>query len=59
MNTLTLNRYIIKEKDLLFDNDDKRYVLRVRDLQVEDKPREKLIRLGSQNLVLSAMIAIL
>lgn len=39
----TLRPYSLSDTDILMGEDDTRYVLRVRDLPIEDKPREKLL----------------
>jgi DNA repair protein RadC len=51
--------YYLKDNDLILDNDDKKYVLRVKDLPEEDKPREKLIKYGPEVLSAAELMAIL
>jgi len=47
------------ESDLLLDNTDKQYVLRLRDLPQEEKPREKLLKHGPAALSLAELMAII
>lgn len=47
------------ETDLILDNSDKRYVLKIRDLPQEEKPREKLLKHGPAVLSLSELMAII
>ncbi len=51
-------QYTLHDHDLLLDNETS-YVLRVRDLPIEDKPREKLQRLGPSNLSIAELVAII
>lgn len=51
--------YLFMESDLVLSEQDTPYVLKVRDLAEEDKPREKLMKFGPQDLLLSELIAIL
>src|SRR5208282_945367 len=44
--------------DLILDNQDKKYVLKLRDLPTEDKPREKLIKHGPAVLSVAELLAI-
>jgi len=53
--------YSFRESDLLLDIDTKRqaqYVIKVRDLPSEDKPRERLLRIGPGALSVPELIAI-
>jgi len=60
MHTLTLSRpYTLVDSDIIIGEGDTRYVLRVRDLPIEDKPREKLLALGPNNLTHVELMAIL
>ncbi|MHB8860537.1 MAG: RadC family protein [Minisyncoccota bacterium] len=51
--------YTIHNHDLLLDNPSGRYVLRIRDLAQEDKPRERLIREGPAALSSNELLAVL
>lgn len=59
MNT---HKYMLRDTDLLItsgsENQDRKYVLRVRDLPNEDKPREKLLALGPTILSSNELLAI-
>lgn len=61
MHTLTLpRRYSIVDRDIITgEGDTHQYVLRVRDLPIEDKPREKLLAVGPGNLTHTELMAIL
>lgn len=60
MHTLTLPQlYTLVDRDMLIGEGNARYVLRVRDLPVEDKPREKLLAGGPGNLTHAELMAIL
>ncbi len=50
--------YTLPDTDLVLDGEDKKYVLRVRDLPLVDKPREKLLRLGPDTLSVQELLAI-
>lgn len=49
--------YQLQDRDVLVD-EDAQYVLRVKDLAEEDRPREKLLNAGPYNLSLAELIAI-
>lgn len=53
-----MSQYMLHDHDLLFGADTQ-YILRVRDLPIEDKPREKLQRLGPSNLSIAELVAII
>lgn len=55
---LNLN-YKIQDNDLLLDAEESGYVLRVRDLPKEEKPREKLISFGVKALSVNELLAII
>lgn len=60
MHALTLPRpYMLMDSDLVMGEGDTRYILRVRDLPIEDKPREKLLSMGPANLTHAELMAIL
>jgi DNA repair protein RadC len=51
--------YQIHNNDLILDNPNKRYVLRVRDLAPAEKPRERLIKSGPGALSVAELLAII
>src|SRR3989338_6650656 len=55
--------YTLSGEDVILDerpvNQNKEYVLRVKDLPINDKPREKLLRAGATNLSSQELIAII
>ncbi len=51
--------YLQKEGDMILDGGDKTYVLKLRDLPAEEKPREKLIKHGPANLSVAELLAII
>ena len=57
-SALPMAKYKIDAKDLILDNEDKKYILRVRDLAEEDRPREKLIKHGPEFLSAAELLAI-
>ena len=60
MHTLTPARpYMLADTDMVIGEGDTHYILRVRDLPIEDKPREKLLALGPSELTHAELIAIL
>src|ERR1700722_3505608 len=60
MTTIPEKRlYAQTDTDLLLDGQDKKYVLRLRDLPEEDKPREKLIKHGPGVLSVAELLAII
>ena len=50
--------YAQRGGELILDNIEKQYVLKLRDLPMEDRPREKLIKYGPASLSLTELIAI-
>ncbi len=50
--------YSQMDGDLVLDNPEKYYVLRIKDLPQEDKPREKLVKYGSSHLSVGELLAI-
>lgn len=50
--------YALQDNDLLLDVTQKGYVLRLRDLPLEEKPREKLIQYGSNALSVAELLAV-
>lgn len=61
MNTVLGSRsklYTQKTEDLFLDAQEKEYVLRVRDLPAEEKPRERLVKYGPATLSLAELMTI-
>ncbi len=59
MATATQAPYRLLDNDLLFSEPNNQYVLRVKDLPDNEKPREKLLNLGPQNLTVAELVAII
>lgn len=53
-----MNLYTLQDNNLILDNEDKKYVLKIRDLPTEQKPREKLAKYGPTVLSVSELLAI-
>lgn len=51
--------YVLQDADLLLDATNEQYILKVRDLPIEQKPREKLIATGPHELNVTELMAIL
>ena len=51
--------YKIKSNEKVLDNSDKKYVLKVRDLAEEDRPRERLVECGPAALSAAELLAII
>lgn len=58
MQTTAISRYTASDNDLILDETDNSYVLRVRDLPDTEKPREKLLHLGPRELSIPELVAI-
>lgn len=56
---LTRPKYSFKENDLFLDNEGKRYILKVKDMADEDKPRERLIKHGPEILSTQELLAVI
>lgn len=56
--TTAASKYTLHDNDLLFGEDTSRYVLRVRDLPNDQKPREKLLKYGSRHLTVAELLAV-
>jgi len=54
-----VKNYTLQDNDLVLDNPERQYVLRVRDMSTEDKPREKLIKFGPEPLSSNELLAII
>jgi DNA repair protein RadC len=52
-------KYKLAGNEVFIDNPDREYILKVRDLAEEDKPREKLVKFGPQNLSSPELLAII
>lgn len=50
--------YLQKSEDLVLDSSEKQYVLRLRDLPLEEKPREKLMKYGPTHLSVVELLTI-
>jgi DNA repair protein RadC len=60
MHTLIYSRpYQLADTDIVTGEGDGQYVLRVRDLPLEDKPREKLLATGPEGLTPAELVAVL
>ena len=53
-----MNLYVLQDNDLILDNQSKKYILKIKDLPAEEKPREKLIKYGPSVLSTSELLAI-
>src|SRR3989344_313595 len=51
--------YILRDNNLFLDNSSKEYILKVRDLPFEEKPREKLIKQGPEILSIQELLAVI
>lgn len=56
---ITSDTYTLTDHDLVFTDSEARYVLRVKDLPDAEKPREKLVKIGPQELSVAELVAIL
>ncbi|MFA5750866.1 MAG: DNA repair protein RadC [Candidatus Paceibacterota bacterium] len=56
---MTQAYYIAKNHDVILDNNEKHYYLRIRDLPEEDKPREKLLKHGLSILSTQELLALI
>ena len=50
--------YIVCDSDLMLDHEEKQYILKVKDLPIEEKPREKLIKHGPETLSVKELLAV-
>ena len=57
--TDTLVRYTLNSNESVMGETSDRYIMRVKDLAQEDKPREKLLAIGPKGLTVSELVAIL
>jgi DNA repair protein RadC len=56
--TAKQNTYVQKDADLLLGVGEKQYVLKIRDMAQEDKPREKLVQYGPAHLSVAELLAV-
>lgn len=56
MKTIT-KTYTLQDTDLFLDNPSKEYVLKIRDLPLDEKPREKLMKQGPEILSLPELLS--
>lgn len=59
MAVVTEDNYKLIDRGIITGEQETRYVLRVRDLPSDEKPREKLVKLGPKNLTMAELVAIL
>lgn len=52
-------KYILRDNDIISSSLDKKYVLRLRDMEDEEKPRERLMRYGPAMLATTDLLAII
>ncbi|MFA6551856.1 MAG: UPF0758 domain-containing protein, partial [Patescibacteria group bacterium] len=57
-STTISQKYLFADSDLILDNEGKKYVLKIRDLADEDKPRERLIKYGASVLSAAELLAV-
>jgi DNA repair protein RadC len=59
MNTLpSAGLYALRESDLVLDGQNKKYVLKFKDIPAEEKPKEKLMKYGPDVLSLAELLAV-
>lgn len=58
-HTAALSRYAVADRDLIFNEDSAPYVLRVRDMEEGQRPRERMMRNGPGSLSVAELVAIL
>jgi DNA repair protein RadC len=58
LDTLPRTGYNLEDRDLVFREPDS-YVLRVRDLPDQERPRERLLEVGASNLSVAELVAII
>jgi DNA repair protein RadC len=57
--TRTTDIYRLEDRDLVFNEPDGAYVLRVRDLPDDERPRERLLEAGPSNLSVAELVSII
>ena len=50
--------YTVRDHDLILDNQDRKYILKIKDLPPEEKPREKLVKHGPLALSTNELLAV-
>jgi len=58
-NPANLPTYFFEDQDILHTETDTPYILRLRDMADDDKPRERMMKLGPSELSLTEIIAVL
>lgn len=53
-----MDTYTIRSNELVLDNQNKKYVLKIRDLPADEKPREKLLKHGPSALSAQELLAV-
>lgn len=53
------NLYSLMDSELFLDNTNRNYVLKIRDLPLTSKPKEKLIKSGPESLSISELLAVI
>lgn len=59
MPTTLPTRYQLKDNDIILHEETTPYVLRFRDMPDEDKPREKLLKVGVKNVTVAELMAVI
>ena len=57
--TKIIDRYTVTDQDLIFTETGDQYVLRVRDMAEDERPRERMLRSGPGSLSVAELVAIL
>lgn len=58
MNNSQTRKYKLKETDLFTKGELRKYVLKIKDLPADEKPREKLLKQGPESLSIQELLAI-
>src|SRR5688572_19841038 len=56
---MSYSYYVVEPREIILDNEEKRYQLKIRDLPPEEKPREKLLKHGLSALSTSELLAVI
>jgi DNA repair protein RadC len=59
MQRTAMRNYALEDRDLIFSEPEAGYVLRVKDLPDDERPRERLLELGPSSLSVAELVAIL
>ena len=54
-----MDMYAVRDHDLIFKESDTQYVLRVKDMPEDDRPRERMLKNGPTDLSVAELVAIL